>query len=162
MWTLFLIFLGLGFGYAGWRGFIYWLSVIRNFPKLRGSGYRLTSLPTGRYNCIAWAAGDTDHWWDPSQDGYWPQGANKGRKIADLISAYQAKGFALCQNGNHVQGREKIVLYEDVNGDWTHAAKRLDANKWSSKLGKNYDISHKDPDDLGGNVYGQPTTYMIK
>jgi hypothetical protein len=159
MWR---IFLALLLGYGGIRLFLPWLGMILRFPRLRWNRYWLTSLPTGRYNCIGWAAGDSDHWWDSSPDGYWPEGALKGRKIADLVAAFQAVGFVLSLNGDFQRGRQKVALYEDNRGNWTHAAKRLDQNWWSSKLGKNYDISHKDPGDLSGSVYGKPTTYMIK
>jgi hypothetical protein len=33
------------------------------FPRLRGTAYRITSPASEVYNCIAWAAGDTEHWW---------------------------------------------------------------------------------------------------
>ena len=148
MWQLFLL---LFFGYLA----------LRFLPRLRGR-YEITSDPAPRYNCIAWAAGDANRWWDSSVDGYWPMGANKGSRIANLIEAYQTQGFAVCQNGDFEMGKQKIVLYEDNNGNWTHAAKRLNANWWSSKLGKSYDISHKDPDDLNGNTYGRATTFMVK
>jgi hypothetical protein len=159
MWVLYLL---LFFGLIAARRFLPRLALMLAFPKLRGERYEITSNPDSRYNCIGWAAGDATRWWDSSPDGYWPPTANKGRRIADLIEAFQAVGFILSLNGSFENGRQKVVLYEDSNGNWTHAAKRLNANWWSSKLGKNYDISHKDPDDIGGGIYGQATTYMIK
>jgi hypothetical protein len=34
----------------------------RIFPALRGTAYQVTSPPDKKYNCIAWAAGDTVDW----------------------------------------------------------------------------------------------------
>ncbi len=44
------------------------------FPQIAQAGYGITSPQTPRYNCIAWAAGDTRKWWwpDPSPFAYWP------------------------------------------------------------------------------------------
>ncbi len=33
------------------------------FPLVADAGYRVTSPPAPRYNCIAWAAADTRKWW---------------------------------------------------------------------------------------------------
>jgi len=33
------------------------------FPRLTAARYRVTSPATTDYNCVAWAAGDTEHWW---------------------------------------------------------------------------------------------------
>jgi len=46
------------------------------FPGLRGAPYQVTSPVTIRYNCIAWAAGDSARWWWPELDrenGWWPE-----------------------------------------------------------------------------------------
>ena len=33
------------------------------FPNLEAGNYAVTSPSTPEYNCIAWAAGDTETWW---------------------------------------------------------------------------------------------------
>ncbi len=38
------------------------------FPNLKN--YQITSPKDYRYNCIAWAAGDTKNWWQPSDSPY--------------------------------------------------------------------------------------------
>jgi hypothetical protein len=43
-------------------------------PNLTERNYRITSPPSLEYNCVAWAAGDTDHWWQPGV--YWPTEAS--------------------------------------------------------------------------------------
>ena len=41
-----------------------------DFPRLTPGNHRITSPPSRDYNCIAWSAGDTGHWWEPGV--YWP------------------------------------------------------------------------------------------
>ena len=36
-----------------------------SFPRLTPENHCLASPPTLDYNCIAWAAGDTENWWQP-------------------------------------------------------------------------------------------------
>ncbi|MCY3693393.1 MAG: hypothetical protein OXI54_12245 [Chloroflexota bacterium] len=42
-------------------------------PHLASEGYEITSNPTDEYNCIAYAAGETDRWWSHVADAdyYW-------------------------------------------------------------------------------------------
>ncbi len=48
----------------------------QSFPNLQRCGYSVTSPATLDYNCIAWAANDTEAWWepDPLDLSYWPLG----------------------------------------------------------------------------------------
>ncbi len=43
------------------------------FPKLSDFGYEVTSPESDAYNCIAWAAGETLHWWwpIPAEEAFW-------------------------------------------------------------------------------------------
>lgn len=40
------------------------------FPNLNAQNHRVTSQASADYNCIAWSAEDTEHWWQPGV--YWP------------------------------------------------------------------------------------------
>ncbi len=40
-----------------------------DFPRLTPQNHRITSLAGPDYNCVAWAAGDVEHWWQPGV--YW-------------------------------------------------------------------------------------------
>jgi hypothetical protein len=40
-----------------------------DFPRLTAQNHRSTSPATPDYNCVAWAAGDLEHWWQPGV--YW-------------------------------------------------------------------------------------------
>jgi hypothetical protein len=59
----------------------------RAFPKLTPENHTIASPRTDEYNCIAFAARDTLHWWwpDPARLSYWP--ANVARE--ESIPAFQ-------------------------------------------------------------------------
>jgi hypothetical protein len=56
------------------------------FPMLQSSSHNVTSPATIAYNCIAWAAGDTETWWwpDPFDQYFWPSGILRKETI-DLL-----------------------------------------------------------------------------
>ena len=118
----------------------------RCFPRLKSTRCHITSPRTTQYNCIAWAAGKTDRWWQPGY--YWPI-ADQSETIESLVKVFEALGFVQCayEDRNVEQGCDKVALYEDKCG-YSHAAKLLDNGLWSSKLGKSYDISHALPEDV--------------
>jgi len=61
-------------------------------PRLTATNYRATSPATPEYNCVAWAAGDTQHWWQPGV--YWPLPvAIHDFGIEGLVRAFQQLGF---------------------------------------------------------------------
>ena len=131
-------------------------------PNLAGSDYRVTSPQDGDYNCIAWAAGDTHHWWWPSQDlakEYWPPGVPRERTRDAFISAFASLGYTICEDNDLEAGYEKVALFADVNDRPTHAARQLPSGLWSSKLGKAEDIEHR-LHDLEGTLYGAAVLVM--
>jgi hypothetical protein len=125
------------------------------FPHLIGSSYAITSPSTPEYNCIAWAAGDSERWWWPvaGSFAYWPPNIPLQESLDAFIKAFGSIGFTPCGNANIEQGYEKIALYVDSNGKPTHAARQLPNGRWTSKLGKIEDIEHE-LDGLTGSVYG--------
>jgi hypothetical protein len=138
------------------------------FPLLTDDNFAVTSPKANTYNCIAWTAGDDTRWWSPNYDYHWPQrpippGALALRE-ATLTSLFAYLGYEVCADGAYEAHYDKVVLYSKVglNGQKqiTHAAKQLDANWWSSKLGKGYDIRHRRPEDVNSPGYGSPYMYM--
>lgn len=125
------------------------------FPHLIGSSYAITSPSTAEYNCIAWAAGDSERWWWPvaGSFAYWPPNIPLQESLDAFIKAFGSIGFTPCGNADIEQGYEKIALYVDSNGKPTHAARQLPNGRWTSKLGKIEDIEHE-LDGLTGTVYG--------
>lgn len=130
------------------------------FPNLLISGYSITSPATSEYNCIAWAADDTEAcWWpDPFDLGYWPSAIPRKETLDAFIKAYELSGYVTCQDTRHEKGFEKIAIYVDSNGKPTHAARQLSSGKWTSKLGELEDIEHNSLDSLA--EYGTVAVFM--
>lgn len=124
-----------------------------SFPFFTKDNHQVTSPRTPLYNCIAWAAGDDNHWWWPAPGCYWPDGAPQQETIDSFIMAFGSLGYAVCDDYHLEQGHEKVVLYA-LNGKPTHMARQMADGKWASKLGKSFDIEHQNPDVVAGNLYG--------
>lgn len=125
------------------------------FPNLAGTGYEITSPEDAGYNCIAWAAGDSSSWWepDPMNVSYWPAEAPREISTEAFIDAFKVLGFSPCDSADEQDGIEKLALFVNSSGEPTHMARQLPNGKWSSKLGKSYDIEHAF-NGLAGSAYG--------
>lgn len=133
------------------------------FPRLKTSGaYEQRSLPDGRYNCIAFAAGEIDRWWWPSNRAgdYWPRRSPREETLAAFVSAFESIGYGRCADGSAELAYQKVVLYAK-DGIPTHAARQeMTTAMWLSKLGMSYDIAHENVEDIGGIRYGEPILYL--
>lgn len=129
------------------------------FPGLRSGEYRVVSPQTTNYNCIAWAAGDTERWWWPTGPYYWPTGAPRERTMASFIAAFEGLGYVSCPNGDPEPGMEKVALYASDAGP-EHAARQLADGRWVSKLGRLEDIEHATVNGVEGAHYGRVVHYM--
>ena len=120
------------------------MSLESAFPRLRVTGYAITSPATEEYNCIAWAAGVNDRWWwpDPSGTAYWPDHAPREVTIDAFVTVFSAFGFEPCPNEVLEPGVEKIAIYVNAQGEPTHIARQLSSGRWTSKLGKSEDVEH--------------------
>jgi hypothetical protein len=129
-----------------------------NFPQAVNHGHQKTSEIDPRYNCIAWSLGDTKRfWWPPGSVGslvtHWPKDLPRVPTLEAFVALYSRHGYTECQSHEFETGKEKVALYA-LAGEPTHAARQLNG-KWSSKLGKNIDISHDTLACLEGGLYGQ-------
>jgi hypothetical protein len=131
------------------------------FPALRPGNYVVTSPPTSRYNCVAWAAGERLRWWWPVGDTrfYWPPGIPREETVAAFEAAFATLEYVRCDDAAKEPGFERVALFADMNANPTHAARQLDNGRWTSKLGELDDIEH-DLRDLEGNVYGVVVQFM--
>lgn len=126
------------------------------FPYLMNSDYSIESPATIEYNCIAWAAGDTEAWWwpDPQYVHYWPPSIPRTETIEAFIKAYEILGYTICEDAGYESGFEKIAIFVGDKGKPTHAARQLSSGYWTSKLGWWEDIEHTTLDGLEGKWYG--------
>lgn len=134
------------------------------FRSMVEAGYKVTSLESTDYNCVAHAARDQTLKWDcpgfPVPGYYWPPGAMEGDHPEALASAFAAIGYERCQGGELEVGYEKVALYVDSSGEWQHAALQLPNGKWSSKLGHWEDVMHASPHCFGDSIYGNVIYFM--
>jgi hypothetical protein len=138
------------------------ISIIETlFPRLRGSGYRVTSPANDVYNCIAWAAGVTDAWWWPGdpQRSYWPPTVPRERTLEAFRQLFAALGYEQCAGDELEPGFAKIAIFADVLGQPAHAARQLTTGGWTSRLGASEDIEHA-LGDVAGDVYGSIVLIM--
>jgi hypothetical protein len=132
------------------------------FPGVAQGGYSITSLRSQRYNCIAWAAGDTSNWWWPgpnANEEYWPASVPREETLAALREVFASLGYVVCDGEQLEQGFEKIAIFAGTSGEPTHVARQLPGGRWSSKLGKLEDIEHS-LHDLAGTDYGAVVLVM--
>lgn len=132
-----------------------------DFPRLTATNHRDTSPQDRRYNCVAWAAEDTAHWWQPGV--YWlpPDWPVNDYGLGALERAFLALGYEDCEmNWSLEPGYLKVALYASGGFVYTHAARQLPTGKWTSKLGKSVDIEHDTPDVIAGGLYGEVMQIM--
>jgi len=131
------------------------------FPRLAADNHRVTSPETPDYNCIAWCAGDTQHWWQPGV--YWPTAPPPDDfGIGVLEQAFAELGYADCALNDDLEpAYEKVALYGS-GAFYTHAARQLASGRWTSKLGRDVDIEHGSPDDVAGGIYGEVVQIMYR
>lgn len=128
------------------------------FPRLTAENHEHTSPRDVSYNCIAWATGDTSHWWQPGV--YWLFDVSRDEYgIAALEKVFRTLGYVECSSGDLEDGFEKIALYGS-GFMYTHVARQLPDGRWTSKLGKEEDISHDSPDNVAGGIYGEVVEFM--
>src|SRR5438132_3377525 len=90
------------------------------FPGLGSSEFRVSSPATRDYNCIAWAAGDTAHWWwpdlDPDDDAiFWPPSVPMEETLDAFVAAFATLGYAPGSGEEPEPGFEKVALF--ASGD---------------------------------------------
>lgn len=131
-----------------------------HFPRLTSANHRETSPATPLYNCVAWAAEDTAHWWQPGiywRPDHWPA-SDCG--LGALEAAFVSLGYDDCSMDDIFEsGFAKVALY-GAGFLYTHAARQLPTGRWTSKLGKGIDIEHDSPDVVAGGLYGEVMQVM--
>jgi hypothetical protein len=122
-------------------------------PNLKPGAYQIMSPETAQYNCIAWAAGISEEWWDPAKDYPWPDDLPRDVSVETLVKLYEKLGFFVCEDAELEHDLEKIAIY-GAPEEWEHVARQLSSGKWTSKMGPDEDIEHDSPDDLVGKAFG--------
>jgi len=135
-----------------------YIKLKKDFPKLTPENSNITSPPSKKYNCIAWAAADNSRGWWPNKYGYWPPNIPREETLDAFIKAYSTLSYEKCSNSDYEEGYEKIAIYIK-DGVPTHAARQLKSGLWTSKLGQSFDIIHTF-ESLDGGTYGNAEVFM--
>ena len=132
------------------------------FPGLRTTSFDVTSPRDVRYNCIAWAAGDTRRWWWPGETpfSYWPNGLAREESVTSFVEAFATLGYELATSGEQDPAYEKLVIFASSDGIPTHMARQLPDGSWTSKLGALEDIAHAELEGVAGSDYGQAVAFL--
>lgn len=118
------------------------------FPKLRGGGYSEESPRDPKYNCVAFAVGDLNRYWQYMGPGrtkgyFWPTSIRQDDTVESWAEVFRLYGYKPSANAEFEPGVEKVAIYVDDEDVPTHVAKQdVKSGKWVSKLGKGKDISH--------------------
>lgn len=68
-----------------------------SFPRLTSDNHAVTSGVDVGYNCVAWAAKDTAHWWEPGR--FWPVEVSRDEYgIGALEQAFKSLGYTECSD----------------------------------------------------------------
>ena len=131
------------------------------FPLLE-TNFEITSPIDGRYNCVAWAAGDMRRWWWPAESpySYWPPGSRRDESVAAFIDAFSTLGYEVAASGDYEIDFEKVAIFASNEGVPTHMARQLANGAWTSKLGSIEDIEHRHADGVSGAEYGGIVTFL--
>lgn len=136
------------------------VELLRTFPSLPPRTDIITSPPTRSYNCIAWAARDSERCWWPADGYYWPPDAPRATTIPAFIEAFRSLGYEVCATGDLEPGLEKVALYANQSTP-THAARQLPDGFWTSKLGELEDIRHV-LEQVEGDSYGHVVKFLSR
>ena len=146
------------------------VKILEAFPGLqKDPDFKITSQDDPDYNCIAWACHYNNRWMWPGgiekkiADGfhYWPDGVDDTTEVSAFISAFEKKGYMVCDNADFESDYTKIALYvKRGTTECTHASRQLRNGKWTSKLGQSYDIQHGTPYSIEGDIYGEVSCIM--
>jgi hypothetical protein len=132
-----------------------------DFPRLKSDNHHETSPASISYNCVAWAAEDTQHWWQPGlywRPSSWPL---NDFGLGALEQAFRELGYVDCGMDEKLEtGFIKVALYASSSFIYTHAARQLPSGKWTSKLGKYIDVEHDTPAVVAGGLYGEVMQIM--
>src|SRR5438270_11526488 len=107
------------------------LDLERDFPNLVRVRYTVTSAESGKYNCIACAAGDTNRFWWPRLGFYWPRSAPRTEAVESFIEMFRGLGYEPCTSRKLEAGFEKVAIYAE-NMVPKHAARQLPDGEWIS------------------------------
>ncbi len=132
---------------------------LKEFPNLENEPFLITSPEIDIYNCLAWAMGDTENWWDAEEESMWLDNIPQDNLLSTLIQLLEIFGYELCAQANLEAGFEKIALFSKDKKECMHLARQLPDDNWTSKLGISYDVTHS-LEAMKGGIYGETCKFL--
>ena len=130
-------------------------------PGLTVSDYEVRSPRDPRYNCVAFAVGDTSHfWYDADVSGYyWPPGTPSADTIEGWIKVFADLGYRETEDAILEKEYERVAIYATPEAP-EHVARQKASGVWTSKMGKGHDIEHATLAALEGATMGTVVKIM--
>ena len=127
-----------------------------SFPNLKADTFVAIGPYSQRYNCIAWTLGIRDQW-------VWP-----GTTVKDFDALYAKSGYRpLDTMDTSLDPKlEKVVIFgvPQMGGglEVTHGVHQEADGQWTSKLGTEPLIRHRDLEGVAGPSYGKPIRVYVR
>jgi hypothetical protein len=141
------------------------LELEEDCPALQQTPYAVTSNKDPKYNCVAFAVGDTSQWWEDVRikgrqvkGYYWPPGAQPSYAMEGWLRVFQMHGYVETHDRSLEIEYEKIAIYGSPRTP-EHVARQKANGLWTSKAGRGVDIEHT-LEGLEGNLYGTVVKVM--
>ena len=130
-------------------------------PGLADSAYEIKSPRDPKYNCVAFAVGDTSQfWYDAGVSGYyWPPGAPSADTIEGWTKVFADHGYSETDDASLQSEFEKVAIYATPDAP-EHVARQKASGMWTSKMGKGHDIEHATLAALEGATMGTVVKIM--
>jgi hypothetical protein len=130
-------------------------------PGLLTGQYEIKSPRDTKYNCVAFAVGDTKHfWYDAGITGYyWPPGTPSADTLEGWIKVFADHGYQDAADDSLEPEYEKIAIYA-THETPEHVARQKASGVWTSKMGRGHDIDHATLAALEGETMGKVIKIM--
>lgn len=92
------------------------------FPNSDISPFEITSPESPAYNCVAWAVGQTETWWEAEAGFAWLPQVPAENRMSTLKLFFENFGFSTCFNALPETGFEKIALFSSDSEHCSHVA----------------------------------------
>jgi hypothetical protein len=125
----------------------------RQCPRLTAEGYRVTSRQSVGYNCVAWALGEDDRWWEPAVGYFWPPDLPYDDALDTYVRIFELARYERCDSVELEPGYEKVAVYVDDADAFGHVARQQDNGRWTSKMSFFEDIDHPTAESLLGGAF---------
>lgn len=137
------------------------LELEQDCPGLAETEYEIKSPRDPRYNCVAFAVGDTSQfWYEVGIRGYyWPPGTPSADTLEGWLKVFTDHGYTEADDDSLEPEYEKVAIYASPEGP-EHVARQKASGVWTSKMGKGHDIEHAKLAALEGETMGTVVRIM--